>query len=66
MTDDRQIRERLAQLRQDHRELDRQIAEVEAVAARDQLALSRLKRSKLRLKDEINSLEASLHPDIIA
>lgn len=66
MTDDRQIRERLAQLRQDHRELDRQIAEVEAATARDQLALSRLKRSKLKLKDEINSLEASLHPDIIA
>ena len=66
MTDDLQIRERLAQLKQEHRDLDRQIAEAEAASARDQLALSRLKRGKLKLKDEINSLEASLHPDIIA
>ena len=64
--EERTIRERLAQLRQNHRDLDLMIAELESADAKDQLAVSRLKRQKLKLKDEILVLESQLHPDIIA
>ncbi len=64
--EERTIRERLAQLRLEHRDLDAAIAELTAAGGRDQLAISRLKRQKLKLKDEIIVLESRLHPDIIA
>lgn len=62
--DDDQMR-RLARLRQEHRDLDTAIDALEADAT-DQLQLRRLKRQKLRLKDEIQRLEDVLFPDIIA
>ena len=64
--EDRQIRDKLSQLRLEHRHLDESIATVETSGTPDQLALRRLKKQKLRLKDEIKLLEARLHPDIIA
>jgi hypothetical protein len=63
---ERELREKLAVLRAEHRELDLQIVETESAANRDQLLISRLKKSKLRLKDQISSLEDQLLPDIIA
>lgn len=60
------MRARLAGLRERHRDLD---AASDALAARevtDQLQLMRLKRQKLRLRDEIAWLEEQLIPDIIA
>lgn len=60
------MRARLAGLRERHRDLD---AAADALAARemtDQLQLMRLKRQKLRLRDEIAWLEEQLIPDIIA
>lgn len=64
---EQEIRQRLAVLRDAHGDLD---AAIEALAVRgggpDQLQLARMKRRKLRLKDEIIALEGQLIPDIIA
>ncbi|MCB1528828.1 MAG: DUF465 domain-containing protein [Hyphomicrobiaceae bacterium] len=60
------LRERLADLRAQHRDLDAQLDAVELVAAHDQLTLRRLKKQKLALKDQISQLEDKLFPDIIA
>jgi hypothetical protein len=64
--DDRTLRLQLAQLKQKHRDLDDAILALEASAERDQLRLSRLKKKKLSLKDEIARIEDQLLPDIIA
>ena len=60
------LREQLGDLRNKHRELDAQLAEIELAAAHDQLTLTRLKKQKLQLKDQISRLEDRLFPDIIA
>jgi hypothetical protein len=57
---------RLAHLRLEHRDLDNAIDALRGVSAPDQLQLARLKKRKLRLKDEIAALEDMLIPDIIA
>lgn len=56
---------RLHELRSEHRDLDTVIARME-IGIADQLQLQRLKKRKLKLKDEIAWLEARLVPDIIA
>ena len=57
---------RLVRLRQEHRDLDAAIEALRAAPATDQLQLARLKKRKLRLRDEIAVLEDQLIPDIIA
>ena len=57
---------RLATLRTEHRDLDTAIDALRSMAAPDQLQLARLKKRKLRLKDEIAVLEDMRVPDIIA
>jgi hypothetical protein len=57
---------RLAYLRMEHRDLDMAIEALRSTAGSDQLQLARLKKRKLRLKDEIAALEDMLIPDIIA
>ncbi|HYW15808.1 MAG TPA: DUF465 domain-containing protein [Allosphingosinicella sp.] len=57
---------RLVQLRQEHRDLDSAIEALRAASATDQLQLARLKKRKLRLRDEIARLEDQMIPDIIA
>ncbi len=57
---------RLALLRTEHRDLDAAIAALEALPQPDQLQIARLKKRKLRIKDEIMQLGDSLIPDIIA
>ena len=57
---------RLVRLRLEHRDLDAAIEALRATPAPDQLQLARLKKRKLRLKDEIKLLEDQLIPDIIA
>ncbi len=52
-------------LRQEHRDLDLAIS-VLAEKAIDQLAVKRLKKKKLLLKDRISKFEDELMPDIIA
>jgi hypothetical protein len=57
---------RLDQLRQDHSDLDSAVAAMAAQGVLDQLSAARLKKRKLRLKDEIARIETLLIPDIIA
>ena len=66
MLDDINAATRLVRLRMEHRDLDAAIEALRAVAAPDQLQLARLKKRKLRLRDEIALLEDQLIPDIIA
>ena len=63
---DDEIAGRVAMLRTEHRDLDSAIAALTDREVIDQLQLARLKKRKLRLKDEIASLEDRLIPDIIA
>lgn len=55
----------LAELRRRHRALDEQI-EAMGEAARADLAVRRMKKQKLELKDRIARLEDQIYPDIIA
>jgi hypothetical protein len=64
--DGAQIAKRLEVLRVEHRDLDAALAALIAGGAADQMQLARLKKRKLRLRDEIVSLEDQLIPDIIA
>ena len=59
------MRRRLHELRSEHRDLDTVIARLDGSAV-DQLQLQRLKKRKLKLKDEIAWIEGRLLPDIIA
>jgi hypothetical protein len=56
----------LAALKIEHRRLDEEISALSAEHGPDQLQLARLKRRKLRLKDQIQQLADSNIPDIIA
>lgn len=57
---------RLASLRAAHRALDCRIEQMMADGYVDQVALQRLKRQKLILKDRISQVENDRLPDIIA
>ncbi len=61
-----QLRNHLANLMTEHRDLDDVIARLMETAPFDQLQLVRLKKRKLLLKDEIAQLQSRLLPDIIA
>jgi hypothetical protein len=66
MLDDRDsLLRRLHELRSEHRDLDTVIARLDGQHV-DQLQVQRLKKRKLKLKDEIAWLESRLVPDIIA
>lgn len=60
------LRARLAELRQEHGDLDSAIAAIAGSTHCDQLQLTRLKKRKLQLKDQITRIEDSLLPDITA
>ena len=60
------IERRLADLREEHKDLDDSIQALEQRFQPDMLQIARLKRKKLILKDEIGRLEDLLTPDIIA
>lgn len=61
-----EIQQRLAVLREEHRDLDRAIASLVENPTMDQLQLRRLKKRKLRLKDQIAYWEDQLLPDLDA
>jgi hypothetical protein len=60
------INRRIELLRQEHGDLEAAIDALLAAPAVDQLQIARIKKRKLRLKDEITQLEDLLIPDIIA
>jgi hypothetical protein len=53
---------RLHELRQEHRDLDQAIAEMEKAKA-DEISIKRLKKRKLVLKDQINWIMQKIIPD---
>jgi hypothetical protein len=61
-----EMRKRLAVLRIEHRDLDAAIFALSASDSQDQLQIARLKKRKLRLRDQIAIIEDYLTPDIIA
>jgi hypothetical protein len=66
MLDDREtLLRRLHELRSEHRDLDSVIVRL-TDSVSDQLQVQRLKKRKLKLKDEIAWLESRIVPDIIA
>ena len=60
------LKAKLAELRQDHADLDAAIQAVALSPLPDMMLIGRLKRKKLAMKDEIVRLEELLTPDIIA
>jgi len=61
-----EMRKRLEILRIEHRDLDAAIDALNAAGSIDQLQIARLKKRKLKLKDQIAMIEDFLIPDIIA
>jgi len=66
MNDDVSGQQRLADLRAEHRRLDAELAALREAGSADQMELARMKKRKLRLKDEIARLADDIVPDIIA
>jgi hypothetical protein len=64
--DEDALRDKLAELRQDHADLDAAVNAIAISPLPDMMLIGRLKRKKLALKDEISRIEAQLTPDIIA
>jgi hypothetical protein len=64
--DDKELQARLEALTQEHRDLDAAIDALQALPGHDQIQLARLKKRKLKLKDEIRQLHDLMLPDIIA
>lgn len=63
---DEELRERLAELRLEHRDLDEAISLLADAVHVDQLRLTRMKKRKLMLKDSIARIESMLIPDLDA
>ena len=64
--DESEIRARIAALSEEHRDLDDAIVQLGSNPATDQLELRRMKKRKLRLKDQIAWWESRLIPDLDA
>jgi hypothetical protein len=60
------LMQRLAQLKLEHRDLDVVIHHLALDPAHDELQLTRLKRRKLLLKDQIARMEREIDPDVLA
>ncbi|TQS73253.1 DUF465 domain-containing protein [Rhodobacteraceae bacterium] len=60
------LRVKLTVLREEHRDLDAAIAALQEATRPDMLRISRLKKQKLMLKDQISRIEDKLIPDILA
>ncbi len=66
MTPDEILRVRLEVLKSEHSDLNNAIDALQERMVSDQIALQRLKKRKLSLKDQIAKIEDALTPDIIA
>ena len=64
--EERVLREQLARLQQEHRDLDAAIIALAASPGSDLIQVQRLKKRKLFLRDRIRAIEDQLTPDIIA
>ena len=64
--EERELREQLARLQQEHRDLDAAITALQVAPGSDRIQVQRLKKRKLVLRDRISHIEDQLTPDIIA
>ncbi len=64
--EEQRLRIKLAELAQEHRALDAATFALIQTGTGDQIQLTRLKKRKLQLKDQITQIENALLPDIIA
>jgi hypothetical protein len=64
--DPTELQAKLNDLLTQHRDLDSAIEALVASGSTDQVQVARLKKRKLRLKDEIIMMQGQLVPDIIA
>ena len=60
------MKAKINELRKLHSELDIEISKIVRVFPVDQVMLQRIKKKKLKLKDEISKLSSHILPDIIA
>jgi len=60
------LRKRLGELKREHRALEEELAALQPERGAEPLALSRIKKRKLLLKDRIARIKDRLYPDIIA
>ena len=61
-----ELMQRLVALEVEHRDLDAVIHRLAEHSGHDQLQLTRLKRRKLLLKDQIGRLQRQIDPDVMA
>jgi len=66
MNEQDELKERLANLKAEHRDLDDAIHALSQRGVPDMIQIQRLKKRKLFLRDEIIKVESKLLPDIIA
>ena len=64
--EERELRQQLARVQQEHRDLDAAISALQHSPGSDLLQVQRLKKRKLGLKDQIIRIEDQLTPDISA
>ena len=63
MNDDIVIFKQLDELKDQHRQLDEEIREIQLSASPDEMQIARLKKRKLQLRDQIMTLEVEIYPD---
>jgi len=66
MNEQEKLKELLAQLKAEHRDLDDAIIALSQRSVPDMIQIQRLKKRKLTLRDEIIRTESKLLPNIIA
>lgn len=62
----RELEARLSSLQTEHRDLDAAIGALLQASGSDEVQIARLKKRKLRLRDEIAAVHDQLVPNIIA
>ena len=63
---DKSLQTRILELQEEHRDLDQIVETLTNQGGYDQLLISRLKKRKLVLKDQISVLKSKLIPDLDA
>lgn len=66
MEEQEALRRKLELLKEEHRELDAMIETVMRESVVNQIAVQRLKKRKLLVRDQITQIHSKLLPDIIA
>ena len=63
MNDDIVLFKQLDELKEQHRQLDAEIRQMQLLGAADEMQIARLKKRKLQLRDQIMTLEVEIYPD---